>query len=285
MSKIGIMWCSHCNRPFSKKRRLSTKNPCCCKKCYYHFESKIKTSKGVSCYMCKKIIIKKLSQITNHTFCGRKCYYEWCKSKKGTKNPLYQKQSKRCVICGLFFYRDEGKKVITNRKVCSRECWVSFFSGINSPTFGRHHTEEAKIKIREARKNQYFIKVSMAEKLLMVQLDWEHILFSTQKSMFVNKTSHAFDFVINDLFIEVDGCYWHYCIDTGCRTGRKNLSKPIEDYIYKKIERDKIINKYCKDNNYKLLRIWEHDIYKDPEKVVNQIKTILNTKEVINYVR
>lgn len=79
----------------------------------------------------------------------------------------------------------------------------------------------------------------------------------------VNIDRKILDFLLTDLnvFIEVDGLYWH---GIG-KTEEELLSKnnPQAKAIYKKYKQDQILNKYCLDNNIKLLRI--------TDKIANKI--------------
>lgn len=60
--------------------------------------------------------------------------------------------------------------------------------------------------------------------------------------------------------IEVDGSHWH------CDP-RLFPDGPKFDYQEKKIKLDEQKNKYCKDNNIKILRFWELDIKESPEEI------------------
>jgi len=69
--------------------------------------------------------------------------------------------------------------------------------------------------------------------------------------------NYMFDFYLirQNIIIEVDGCRWH--------------SLPE---IQKK---DKIKERYLKDNNIKLLRFWDYEIYNEKEKIKNIIKSLI----------
>lgn len=79
-----------------------------------------------------------------------------------------------------------------------------------------------------------------------------------------------FDFYLPDhnTCIEVDGDYYH------------SYGKVYEDMSpmqkhNKRVDEQK--NQWCMWNNYKLIRIWEHDINQHPEKVMEMLKDVLYT--------
>ena len=71
--------------------------------------------------------------------------------------------------------------------------------------------------------------------------------------------------------IFIDSCFWHNCPKHGY------LPKSNLRYWRKKIERnkerDKEVSKHYKKQNWKIFRIWEHEIKK------NSAKTILNIEK------
>ena len=71
----------------------------------------------------------------------------------------------------------------------------------------------------------------------------------------------------------IDGCFWHSCPKHYQipQTNRKFWRTKIA----KNKKRDNKINIQLKKEGWKIIRIWEHDIKKDPEKTVNKIIKIL----------
>lgn len=73
--------------------------------------------------------------------------------------------------------------------------------------------------------------------------------------------------------IFVDSCFWHGC-DKHLR-----LPKSNRDYWLKKIEKNKIrdieVNEYYKTQNWKIVRVWEHEIKFDIGKSLNKILSII----------
>jgi DNA mismatch endonuclease (patch repair protein) len=76
-------------------------------------------------------------------------------------------------------------------------------------------------------------------------------------------------FVKKRLAVFIDGCFWHKC--------PKCFKKPATrtHFWMKKIKgnvlRDKEVNKRLKKDRWKVLRFWEHEIRKSPEKALSKI--------------
>jgi DNA mismatch endonuclease, patch repair protein len=71
------------------------------------------------------------------------------------------------------------------------------------------------------------------------------------------------------LAIFVDGCFWHKCpLDyQEPETRRDFWAKKINGNV----DRDKKVDKILTDSGWKVLRIWEHEVRKSPESVVETI--------------
>jgi DNA mismatch endonuclease (patch repair protein) len=76
--------------------------------------------------------------------------------------------------------------------------------------------------------------------------------------------------------IFVHGCFWHH--HKGCRDGR--IPSTNKEFWDKKIRRNIIKDrenmKELKKDNWTVIVIWECDIEKHPDKVINYIQKILN---------
>ncbi len=76
------------------------------------------------------------------------------------------------------------------------------------------------------------------------------------------------------LSVFIDGCFWHKCPD--CFVKPTSRTKFWKEKIRNNIKRDKEVNKFLEKNNWKFLRIWEHELKKNPEKaclrIIRQLK-------------
>lgn len=69
--------------------------------------------------------------------------------------------------------------------------------------------------------------------------------------------------------IFIDGCFWHKC--PKCFVKPETRKKFWMEKIYRNTKRDKEVNKVLRNDGWKFLRFWEHDVRKFPNKIVSQI--------------
>ena len=81
-------------------------------------------------------------------------------------------------------------------------------------------------------------------------------------------------FTKNRLVVFIDGCFWHKC--PLCFVKPASRVEFWKEKITGNLKRDKEVNKFLLKNNWKVLRIWEHELKKNPEKayqkVIKQLK-------------
>lgn len=123
------------------------------------------------------------------------------------------------------------------------------------------YSEKTLKEIREARLNQVFpIKDTIPERLVQDKL----------KELNINFTIHKAIIGQPDIFIEpnvcifVDGCYWHGCSKCINRNRLKNWHRL-------RIIRDIIITQKLIEQNYVVLRFWEHEIKENINNCLTQI--------------
>jgi DNA mismatch endonuclease (patch repair protein) len=85
---------------------------------------------------------------------------------------------------------------------------------------------------------------------------------------------HAVDETRPDLKIavEIDGCYWHSCPQCGLTGPRSTLRT------------DKTKTAYLTNRGWTVLRLWEHDINRDPMGCLDRIRQLVADKERENHV-
>lgn len=69
--------------------------------------------------------------------------------------------------------------------------------------------------------------------------------------------------------IFIDSCFWHGC-KKHCRIPTASKTYWV-DKIEQNKTRDKEVSKHYKKLGWKIFRIWEHDIIKNPAKAINKI--------------
>lgn len=77
--------------------------------------------------------------------------------------------------------------------------------------------------------------------------------------------------------IFIDSCFWHQC------PLHATMPKSNTDFWQKKlernVERDKEVTKYYKEKGWDIIRIWEHEIKNDLNKVVKELVKSIDSKK------
>ena len=75
----------------------------------------------------------------------------------------------------------------------------------------------------------------------------------------------------------IDSCFWHGC--------KKHYAMPSthkkewNQKVARKIKRDKeVSNHYNKKSEWKIFRVWEHSLIKNPQKAITKIVSFLSEK-------
>ena len=76
--------------------------------------------------------------------------------------------------------------------------------------------------------------------------------------------------------IFIDSCFWHGCKEH-CQLPIAN-KKFWGNKISKNIERDKVVGKHYKQLSWKILRIWEHDMIKNIDKMLQKVIYSINSR-------
>lgn len=80
-------------------------------------------------------------------------------------------------------------------------------------------------------------------------------------------------FVKKKLAIFIDGYFWHKC--PVCFQEPETRKEFWMKKIQSNVDRDKKVDEQLKNDGWTVIRIWEHEIRKDPEKAVRKIITQL----------
>ena len=81
-------------------------------------------------------------------------------------------------------------------------------------------------------------------------------------------------FTKKKIAIFIDGCFWHRC--PVCFQQPETRKEFWMKKIQSNVERDKKVNALLKNQEWKVIRIWEHEIRKNPEKCIKNIIRILD---------
>jgi DNA mismatch endonuclease (patch repair protein) len=80
-------------------------------------------------------------------------------------------------------------------------------------------------------------------------------------------------FIKRKLAIFMDGCFWHKC--PICFQEPATRKEFWMKKIQSNIDRDKKVNAILKNEGWKVIRIWEHEMKKDPDYVIKKIVSSL----------
>ncbi|HOJ97394.1 MAG TPA: very short patch repair endonuclease [Methanospirillum sp.] len=85
-------------------------------------------------------------------------------------------------------------------------------------------------------------------------------------------------FVKKRVVIFIDGCFWHKCPD--CFREPQTRRDFWLEKINKNCERDEKNNQILKEEGWNVIRIWEHNIRKQPGELLKEIMEYLGRTEV-----
>lgn len=149
----------------------------------------------------------------------------------------------------------ETRKLLSDNRIKN-----GLSKGKNNPMFGKYHTPETLAKIFNKR------KMNKLEKLVSEILKNNNIEY--YYNFLINEfgVCRAFDFKIkgSPIIIEIDGDYWHG--GPGCKKYYKDIKNVKKN--------DRLKNKMVKKRNYNLLRIWESEIKKDNNIIMEKINNL-----------
>ncbi len=75
------------------------------------------------------------------------------------------------------------------------------------------------------------------------------------------------------IVVFLDGCFWHKC--PKCYKEPKSNKKYWREKIKYNVEKDRKVTLELKKQNWTVIRFWEHEIKKNPEKCFNKIQRYL----------
>lgn len=77
------------------------------------------------------------------------------------------------------------------------------------------------------------------------------------------------------IVIFLDSCFWHKCLEH-FKKPKSNLEY-WDPKIERNVKRDIEVNKFYNDNQWHILRIWEHEFKNNLDATINKIETFINT--------
>ena len=86
-----------------------------------------------------------------------------------------------------------------------------------------------------------------------------------------------FVFPLKRVALFVDGCFWHNC-QKHCRLPEANHNY-WKSKISRNAQRDKRVNRELRKSGWRVVRIWEHDLVKNPAACMRRIQKALFPKK------
>lgn len=258
--------CDNCGKIFSKtKHKISvSKNNFCCRKCTDEYRTKINRNVR-KCEFCENYF--ETTKSSKKRFCNTKCQNEWQKTNVGIKNKRFTRVLIKCDYCDKEFCIKKYKLEQENH-FCSTNCRQNWFKNTYS------QLDETKDKSRETAlkmlEDGKFSHTNTKPQLIVNEI------LGNMNIDYINEYNVKYYSIDNylsdyDLFIEVQGDYWH------CNPIK--FEKPKNKNQKDRIVRDKAKHKYIKNKyNTEILYLWEYDIIHNIELVKYLIETFVKNK-------
>jgi G:T-mismatch repair DNA endonuclease (very short patch repair protein) len=287
--------CIYCNCELEgKKLKVCDKEEC--QKKHEKNRRERLTKKELVCRECNKVFYR---YKVGSGFCSRVCaskyyvkigrYDKWIHSSEN--RPLTGEVSS-CLICGKEIYR---KPFMVKRKdrnigiLCSNECRHKYQticnSGENHPLFGTKTTPETKEKQRNTLLKKYGVtnayqlakhtSLSKPQKELYVFLKENFVDLDIYCDHPVLRGAFKADIYIKikNIILEFNGTYWH-CDPRKYDKNYFNKKKKL--YAFEIWDYDDKRRKLLENSGYKVYTIWEIDYEKDKQKILNNLKEVIN---------
>jgi G:T-mismatch repair DNA endonuclease (very short patch repair protein) len=217
------------------------------------------------CAICGKLANKRGNK--NEATCSYECMGELRKTWTGEKSPrfgaiLTEKTKQKISVSNT---GKEGMKGVLNpscraevrEQISKTRIERGVAVGNKNPMFGKTHTPEAIEKIFSHR------PMNKLEKMIAIELDKAGIPYYFQFFIVEDNICKSYDFKIKmkPLIIEVDGDFWH---------GNPNKTNHYEK-VGEVRKNDALKEAMASRRGYKVIRLWESDIKKDPSIVLKHI--------------
>ncbi len=251
--------CDNCQIEFSRKYQLLNRNSrkyhYCCHDCSIDHKSKLYRFKQLhnQCEECGESYKVNQSQLNNGSrFCSSECLASWQSSAyKGENNHNYVKRvSYNCDFCGEEFKELSSKLQNNKHNFCSKLCYGVWRKNVYEK---QANVIENKRKTMLDNLNNGRISSTLTKPHLKITdiLDKNNIRY--KEEMCDNLFSYDVYLTDYDLYIEINGGYWH--------CDHRFYKRSINKTQLNSIINDKRRKSYVKNSKNKdILFLWEHDI-------------------------
>lgn len=156
---------------------------------------------------------------------------------------------------------EKSDKHKENLSIVAKKRWSSF----------KEREKQSHRRMVWMKENDYTVKSKIEDIINIILISFglkENIDYERQSYVRDIKSYYDFKIFKNNIFIEVDGDFWH------CNPNTKH-KQPTYEAQFKNLKKDKIKNNWCNENNYTLIRFWEDDINNNLDNVINTLKLLL----------
>lgn len=154
-----------------------------------------------------------------------------------------------CDYCGKPVWKTQSKLEYHNHHFCNSDCYHAWDS---------RYKKTPKMIAELARRISNFGGPSGLEFKVAQWLDHHKVEYRQQAAL----KTYIVDFLIGDIYLEVNGCYWHGC--QNCFSELNNIQK-------RRAHIDKSKRTYCKNRGLILIEVWEHEIEHDIDRAMQPL--------------
>lgn len=248
----------------------------CTHKCSTVHQSEMKLNKRikVECEHCSETYAVPKGVAERTRFCSRECMAKWqSEAFKGSGSSKYvERITVQCDYCKNEVQKTPNQVSLTTYHFCSNDCRNSYHREVYMLL---PEVVERNRQVMINNLNNGLISFTESKPQLIVNdlLDQLNIKYENEKPLiYYSLDNYLVDY---DLYIEVNGGYWH------C-DNRQYKQINYEQQV-KRIVSDKRKNTYVKDNlGKRILYLWEYDIETNPELCTELIKLYVKEKGVIS---
>ena len=213
------------------------------------------------CKQCEEKILSHPNQ--PRKFCSADCYSKFIKGKSYEEKFSKEKAKKikekiSRIKTGHEVSEDTRKKISGARKpyIVSKKTRKKLSEAWKRNPERKRELRSRNINDNPAKYRKYLD--TNIEKILQDKLDELDIKYTTNKTDIYGWPDI---FIEPNICIFADGCYWHCC----------KIHSITNKYSSKRIKRDNKVSNKLKEENYKVLRFWEHDIHNNLDECINKI--------------
>lgn len=274
-------FCDWCGEGFEREMNLLNrkdhKHHFCSNKCQHDFRSDFseKNKPIKTCERCGDDYKTEKHNFETSRFCSAKCLSDWQSTAfKGEKSPVFVERIEvNCEWCDSTLYRTPNKLSNRNYNFCNNNCRNTWHREVYVKS-DEFKLLMSNVALNNLAQGKYKFTDTAPHKVIKNLLDYLKIKYTCEYIL----GQFSFDIHLTDynLFIEINGGYWH------CDPRLYDQINYIQQL--NRIIQDKKKRTFAKNNNGKILYLWELDINNEIEVCKEIIlRYILNNGKLKEY--